>query len=62
MGADGGHAREELDRLKGEVGIAAAHIVGQDFVDRNIDIWSRLIPVLDSGEHCPTHLAARKPN
>jgi ubiquinone/menaquinone biosynthesis C-methylase UbiE len=54
-------AREELERLKGDTGEAAARIVGQDFVDRNIDIWSRLIPVLDSGEHCPTHLAAQKP-
>jgi SAM-dependent methyltransferase len=54
-------AREELDRLKGEVGKAAAKVVGQDFVDQNIGIWSRMIPVLDTGEHCPTHLAARKP-
>jgi SAM-dependent methyltransferase len=54
-------AREELDRLKGEAGVAAARIVGQAFVDHNIGIWSRIIPVLDSGEHSPTHLAARKP-
>lgn len=54
-------AREELARLKGEVGIAAARTVGQAFVDQNIGIWTRMIPVLDSGEHCPTHLAARKP-
>ena len=51
----------ELARLKGDVGAKAAQIVGQDFVDQNIGIWSRMIPVLDSGEHCPTHLAARKP-
>lgn len=54
-------AREELARLKGDAGAAAARIVGQDFVDHNIQIWSRMIPVLDTGEHCPTHLAARKP-
>jgi len=54
-------AREELDRLQGEVGTAAARVVGRDFVDQNIGIWTRMIPVLDSGEHCPTHLAARKP-
>lgn len=54
-------ASEELERLKGDVGAAAAKVVGQDFVDKNIGIWSRMIPVLDSGEHCPTHLAARKP-
>jgi SAM-dependent methyltransferase len=54
-------ARAELERLKGEAGAAAARIVGQDFVDQNIEIWSRMIPVLDTGEHCPTHLAAQKP-
>lgn len=54
-------AREELERLGGEAGAQAAKVVGQNFVDHNIGIWSRMIPVLDSGEHCPTHLAARKP-
>lgn len=54
-------ARIELDRLNGKVGQDAAGIVGEDFVAQNIGIWTRMIPVLDSGEHCPTHLAARKP-
>ena len=53
--------REELARLEGDVGMAAAHVVGRDFVEKNIGIWRSIIPVLDSGEHCPTHLAARKP-
>jgi ubiquinone/menaquinone biosynthesis C-methylase UbiE len=54
-------ARAELERLKGPVGAAAAAVVGQDFVNQNITIWERMIPVLDLGEHCPTHLRARKP-
>jgi phosphoethanolamine N-methyltransferase len=54
-------ARTELERLKGPVGIAAAETVGWDFVEKNIGIWSNMIPVLDSGEHCPTHLRAMKP-
>ncbi len=54
-------ARQELERLRGPMGAAAARIVGQDFVDQNIAIWLRMIPVLASGEHCPTHLRARKP-
>lgn len=54
-------AKLELERLRGPVGAAAARIVGQKFVDENIGVWSRMIPVLDSGEHCPTHLRARKP-
>jgi ubiquinone/menaquinone biosynthesis C-methylase UbiE len=54
-------AKQELDRLRGPLGAAAARIVGQEFVDQNILIWSRMIPVLESGEHCPTHLRARRP-
>jgi len=54
-------AREELARLRGADGARAAEVVGQEFVDHNIGIWTRMIPVLDSGEHCPTHLFARKP-
>jgi phosphoethanolamine N-methyltransferase len=41
--------------------VAAAAIVGQDYVRQNIGIWEKMIPVLDTGEHCPTHLHARKP-
>ena len=54
-------ARGELARLQGAEGQAAAAVVGADFVQQNIGIWSRMIPVLDSGEHCPTHLMAQKP-
>jgi len=54
-------ARTELARLKGEVGREAAKIVGEAFVAKNVGIWERMIPVLDSGEHCPTHLKAQKP-
>lgn len=54
-------ARDELARMQGEVGQRAAAVVGQDFVDHNIGIWTRMIPVLDTGEHCPTHLSCRKP-
>ncbi len=54
-------ARDELARLQGAVGKAASAVVGQDFVEKNIGIWQNIIPVLDSGEHCPTHLFARKP-
>lgn len=54
-------ARDELARLKGPAGDAAARDLGRDFVNHNIEIWERMIPVLDSGEHCPTHLFARKP-
>ena len=54
-------AQQELERLRGPLGTAAARIVGQEFVDQNIAVWSRMVPVLESGEHCPTHLRACKP-
>lgn len=54
-------ARIELENLKGATGAAAEAIVGRDFVEKNIGIWENMIPVLDSGEHCPTHLRAMKP-
>lgn len=54
-------ARREIARMKGDLGVKAAALVGQDFVNQNIGIWERMIPVLDSGEHCPTHLAGQKP-
>lgn len=54
-------ARDEVARLRGATGAGAAARVGQAFVDQNIAIWERMIPVLDTGEHCPTHLAAQRP-
>ncbi|MDH5528489.1 MAG: methyltransferase domain-containing protein [Paracoccaceae bacterium] len=53
-------AKTELARLKGPIGHKAASIVGQEFVDENIGIWGKMLVVLNSGEHCPTHLRARK--
>jgi phosphoethanolamine N-methyltransferase len=54
-------ARGELARLRGAEGARAAATVGAAFVAQNAGIWERMIPVLDSGEHCPTHLRARRP-
>ncbi|MCC5976071.1 MAG: methyltransferase domain-containing protein [Rubellimicrobium sp.] len=54
-------ARTELARLQGDAGAAVESLVGPEFVAHNVEIWERMIPVLDSGEHCPTHLRARKP-
>lgn len=54
-------ARDELARLRGPEGAAWAAAVGTDFVAQNAALWERMIGVLDSGEHCPTHLRARKP-
>jgi ubiquinone/menaquinone biosynthesis C-methylase UbiE len=54
-------ARQELAAMKGPLYGKAVGELGKDFVDHNIDIWSKMLIVLDKGEHCPTHLRARKP-
>ncbi|NJM84545.1 MAG: methyltransferase domain-containing protein [Tabrizicola sp.] len=54
-------ARDELGRLRGPLGEKVVDLVGRDFLERNIAIWDRMIPLLDTGEHCPTHLSADKP-
>jgi ubiquinone/menaquinone biosynthesis C-methylase UbiE len=54
-------APRELARLRGADGDSAAALVGADFVAHNAEIWDRMIPVLRSGEHCPTHLRATRP-
>ncbi len=54
-------ARQELAQMKGPLYGKAVERLGQDFVDHNIDIWSKMLVVLDKGEHCPTHLRGQKP-
>lgn len=54
-------AREELAAMKGKLYEEAVAALGREFVDHNIAIWSNMLPVLETGEHCPTHLRARKP-
>jgi phosphoethanolamine N-methyltransferase len=53
-------AREELRQLSGPLYAEAAQSFGREFVDHNIEIWKSMLPVLDSGEHCPTHLRGFK--
>ncbi|MCC0037925.1 MAG: methyltransferase domain-containing protein [Brucellaceae bacterium] len=54
-------ARDELAKLRGPLGEAAAREVGRAYVDKNIATWQAMQTVLDSGEHRPTHLRASKP-
>lgn len=53
-------ARRELAAMKGAVYDQAVARLGKAFVDHNIEIWERMIVVLDTGEHCPHHLRGRK--
>ncbi len=54
-------ARAELARLEGPLHAAAVAAVGEAYVHKNLKTWRAMQVVLESGEHCPTHLRARKP-
>lgn len=54
-------ARHELDAMRGPLRDRAVAAFGHEFVDHNIDIWSKMIGVLATGEHRPTHIRARLP-
>jgi SAM-dependent methyltransferase len=54
-------ARGELEQMRGPLRERAAAVLGADFVDHNIELWTKMISVLDTGEHRPTHLRARRP-
>jgi phosphoethanolamine N-methyltransferase len=54
-------AAMELERLRGPLHAAAVAAVGDAYVAKNIRTWEAMRVVLESGEHCPTHLRARKP-
>lgn len=55
-------ARRELERMQSALFESAVDAVGQSFVQKNIRTWTAMQKVLDSGEHCPTHLRAYKPD
>ena len=54
-------ARREFDQMRGPLRARAVESFGEEFVDHNIDIWSKMLVVLATGEHQPSHLRARKP-
>jgi phosphoethanolamine N-methyltransferase len=53
-------AAQELAWLTGQErdGLSERH--GADFIDHQVAIWTKLVAVLESGEHCPHHIRARK--
>jgi len=54
-------ADRELEWLSGPDREALSKRHGADFIDHQIAIWKKLVGVLESGEHCPHHIRARKP-
>src|SRR5690606_12621221 len=55
-------ARQELQRLTGPERQRFADLLGETEVARQIRTWEAMVPVLESGEHCPHHFRARKPS
>jgi SAM-dependent methyltransferase len=53
-------AQEELASMSGSLFKELANAVGSDYVTKNIGTWKKMIKVLKSGEHCPTHIFATK--
>lgn len=54
-------ARIELERLTGSERAEFERAVGVEELARQIATWRAMVPVLESGEHCPHHLRARRP-
>lgn len=54
-------ATKELAWLTGpeRAGLSARH--GTAFIDHQVAIWTKLVGVLETGEHCPHHIRGRKP-
>lgn len=54
-------AKAELALLKGPKREMFEAKLGADHIAKQIRTWELMIPVLQSGEHCPHHLLAQKP-
>lgn len=54
-------ARAELAAMTGPRRAEIERAAGKYLVDKNIATWTAMIAVLDTGEHCPSHLHAVKP-
>lgn len=54
-------AKRERAAIAGELYEAACEAAGKETVDHNVGTWTAMLVVLESGEHCPHHLRARKP-
>lgn len=55
-------AREERDRMAGELYAGMVEASSQEFVDHEIEVWDKMIIALDQGQLRPTHLRGRKPD
>ena len=53
--------RKDREVLMGPLYDQLVAKMGQDFIDREVDVWNKGVVVSDSGELRPTHLRGRKP-
>lgn len=54
-------ARQELARLTGDLRERIVDLLGEAELARQVRTWEAMVPVLESGEHCPHHFRARRP-
>ena len=54
-------ARKELQILSGPTRKSYEEITSHSFIENQIKTWKAMITVLDTGEHCPHHFCAQKP-
>jgi len=54
-------ARQERDNLRGALYEGLASRVDNDFLEREVEVWDKMIVAIDLGYLRPTHLRGRKP-
>ena len=54
-------AAEELAWLTGDTrpGLEERH--GKEFIGHQVETWTKMLRVLEKGEHCPHHIRGKKP-
>ena len=55
-------AQQELAELSGPRRQEFEQAIGVDLLQANIDTWTAMVKVLQSGEHCPHHFRGQKAN
>ena len=55
-------ARRERDEVRGALYEGLASRLDGDFLEREIEVWDKMIVALDLGQLRPTHLRGRKPD
>lgn len=53
--------RRELEWMRGPERTRLETVHGREMIAEQIEIWRAMVTVLESGEHCPHHIRARKP-